>query len=86
MKERDLTDEKLLRYGLIGSGITAICGFTAVLMVIAAGVGLRAIVGWLDYGLVALLFSLGFRYALAGRPAFTDALQSERAPRPIPDA
>jgi len=50
----------LLRRGLIGSGIAAICCFTPFLVVIVAGVGLSAIVGWLDYALFPMLFaSLG---------------------------
>jgi len=69
----DMKNEKLLRGGLIGSGIAAICCFTPFLVVIAAGVGLSAIVGWLDYALFPLLFaSLGLvAHALwirAGRP------------------
>ena len=71
----DMNDEPttLLRRGLIGSVVTAICCFTPFLVVIVAGVGLSAIVGWLDYALFPMLFaSLGVvAYALwlqAGRP------------------
>ena len=63
----------LLRRGLIGSVIAAICCFTPFLVVIVAGVGLSAIVGWLDYALFPMLFaSLSVvAYALwleAGKP------------------
>jgi len=53
-------DKTLLRRGLIGSVIAAICCFTPFLVIIVAGVGLSALVGWLDYALFPLLFaSLG---------------------------
>ena len=55
-----MNDKTLLRRGLIGSVIAAICCFTPFLVVIVAGVGLSAVVGWLDYALFPLLFaSLG---------------------------
>ena len=63
----------LLRRGLIGSVFAAICCFTPFLVLIVAGVGLSAIVGWFDYALFPMLFaSLSVvAYALwqqAGRP------------------
>lgn len=66
-------DGKLLRRGLVGSVIAAICCFTPLLVVIVAGAGLSAFVGWLDYALFPLLFaSMGVvAHALwlqAGRP------------------
>jgi mercuric ion transport protein len=72
-RKTNMKDEKLLRGGLIGSLFAAICCFTPFLVVIVAGVGLSAIVGWLDYALFPLLFaSLGVvAHALwirAGRP------------------
>lgn len=65
-------DRRLLRGGLIGSVIAALCCFTPILVVLIAGVGLSALVGWLDYALFPMLFgSLGVvAYALwlqAGR-------------------
>jgi len=49
-----------LRRGLLGSAFAAICCFTPLLVVILAGAGLSAIVGWLDYALFPMLFaSLG---------------------------
>ena len=71
--ETDMNDEKLLRRGLIGSIIAAICCFTPLLVVLVAGAGLSALVGWLDYALFPMLFaSLGVvAHALwirAGRP------------------
>ena len=47
----------LLRRGLIGSVVAAICCFTPFLVLIVAGVGLSAIVGWFDYALFPMLFA-----------------------------
>mgnify|MGYP003626940954 FL=1 len=52
-----MSEKTLLRRGLIGSTIAAICCFTPFLVVVVAGVGLSAIVGWLDYALFPLLFT-----------------------------
>ena len=55
-----MSEDKLLRRGLIGSVIAAICCFTPLLVVVVAGAGLSALVGWLDYALFPMLFaSLG---------------------------
>ena len=61
-----MTDKKLLRTGIAGAGLAALCCFTPVLVVLLGVAGLGAIVGWLDYGLFPLLFaSLGLvAYAL----------------------
>jgi hypothetical protein len=68
-----MNDRQLLRTGLIGSAVAAVCCFTPLLVLLVAGVGLSAITGWLDYGLFPALFaSLGLTaFALhlrAGRP------------------
>ena len=52
-----MNEKTLMRRGLIGSVIAAICCFTPLLVVVVAGVGLSAIVGWLDYALFPLLFA-----------------------------
>lgn len=52
-----MNDKKLMRRGLIGSVFAAICCFTPLLVLVVAGVGLSAIVGWLDYALFPLLFA-----------------------------
>ncbi len=69
-----MNDRKLLRTGIAGSAIAAICCFTPALVVLVAAVGLSAIVGYLDYVLFpALAFFLGLTgYALYRR--------SKRAP------
>jgi mercuric ion transport protein len=45
----------VLRTGIIGSIITAICCFTPILIVIFTAIGLAAIVEYLDYVLFPLL-------------------------------
>lgn len=57
MTDMDHEPTTLLRRGLIGSVVAAICCFTPILVVIVAGVGLSAIVGWLDYALFPMLFA-----------------------------
>jgi chromate transport protein ChrA len=52
-----MNDKKLLRRGLIGSVIAALCCFTPLLVLVVAGVGLSAFIGWLDYALFPLLFA-----------------------------
>ncbi|VVS96028.1 mercury resistance system transport protein MerF [Hoeflea sp. EC-HK425] len=73
MTADETKNKRLMKRGLIGSGIAAICCFTPFLVVIVAGVGLSAFVGWLDYALFPMLFaSLSvIAYALwleAGKP------------------
>lgn len=47
-----MRDAALLRTGLIGSVIAALCCFTPILVVLLGAVGLSAVVGWLDYVLL----------------------------------
>jgi len=55
-----LQDNKLLKRGIIGSMIAAVCCFTPLLVIAFAGVGLSALIGGLDYVLFPMLFaSLG---------------------------
>lgn len=46
----------LLKTGIIGTVITALCCFTPVLVILLGAVGLSSILGWLD---VVLLPALG---------------------------
>ncbi len=64
-----MNDKTLLRVGVIGGVITALCCFTPVLVVLLGAVGLSAWIGWLDYVLLpALLIFVGFTaYALFKR-------------------
>ncbi len=50
-----MRDAALLRTGVIGSVITALCCFTPVLVVLLGAVGLSAAVGWLDVVLLPAL-------------------------------
>lgn len=44
-----MKDRTVLRTGIVGTVIVAICCFTPVLVVALAAVGLSAWLGWLDY-------------------------------------
>ena len=56
----------LLKVGLIGTAITALCCFTPILVILLGAVGLSALLGMLDYVLLpALIIFAGiFIYAL----------------------
>lgn len=73
MNSENKSSASLLKVGFVGSVIAAICCFTPFLVVIAAGVGLSAVVGWLDYALFPILFAslsvIAYAFWLqAGRP------------------
>ena len=55
MREAELRDAALLRTGIVGGVIAAVCCFTPVLVVLLGVVGLSALVGWLDYMLLPAL-------------------------------
>ena len=48
-------DDRLLKYGLIGTALVALCCFTPVLVVLFGAVGLSALLGWLDIVLLPAL-------------------------------
>jgi mercuric ion transport protein len=50
-----LKDDTLLRTGLVGTVVAALCCFTPVLVILLGVVGLSAIVGWLDFVLLPAL-------------------------------
>ncbi len=64
-----MNDKTLLRTGIAGSVIVALCCVTPVLVIALGALGLAAIVGWLDFVLLpALAFFLGLTaYALIRR-------------------
>ncbi len=64
-----MNDKTLLRTGIAGSVIVALCCVTPILVVAVSALGLAAIVGWLDFVLFpALAFFLGLTaYALIRR-------------------
>ncbi|MGB0574859.1 MAG: mercury resistance system transport protein MerF [Alphaproteobacteria bacterium] len=45
----------MLKTGIIGTVIAAICCFTPVLVILLSAVGLSVIIGWLDYVLLPAL-------------------------------
>ncbi len=66
-------NSKMLKGGIIGSVIAALCCFTPLLVIAFTGVGLAGLIGGLDYVLFPLLFgSLGVvalaLYMQAGNP------------------
>ncbi len=69
-----MNDRNLMRTGIIGTVIAAICCFTPVLVILLGAVGLSAWLGWLDYVLFpALAIFLGLTgyafYRLKRKPA-----------------
>lgn len=58
--------DRLLKYGLIGTVIAALCCFTPILVILLGAVGLSAVLGWLDIVLLpALALFIGITlYAL----------------------
>lgn len=55
-----MKDTTLVRTGITGSLIAAVCCFTPILVIGLGAVGLSAWLGWLDYVLLpALVFFLG---------------------------
>lgn len=62
-------NDKLLKMGVIGTVIAALCCFTPVLVVLFGVVGLSAVVGYLDYVLLPALalFVLITIYAVVRR-------------------
>ena len=64
-----MNDKTLLRTGIVGSVIVALCCVTPILVVAVSALGLAAVVGWLDFVLFPLLaFFLGLTaYALTRR-------------------
>lgn len=50
-----MTERKLLRVGVTGSVIAALCCFTPVLVLLLAALGFSAWIGWLDFVLLPAL-------------------------------
>lgn len=50
-----MENQRLLRLGVVGTVVAALCCFTPVLVVLFGAVGLSAVVGWLDYVLLPAL-------------------------------
>ena len=50
-----MSGDGLLRLGIVGTVIAALCCFTPVLVILLGAIGLSALVGWLDYVLFPAL-------------------------------
>ncbi len=50
-----MESRKLLRIGIVGTLIAAVCYFTPALVLILGALGLSAAIGWLDYVLLPAL-------------------------------
>ena len=76
-----MTNNKLLRIGIVGTVVAAVCCFTPILVVLLAAVGLSAWLGWLDYVLFPALgvFILITLYAVHSRWTKTKAASASEA-------
>lgn len=55
-----MVESKLLKTGIVGALVTAVCCFTPILVVVLGALGLSAALGLLDYVLIpALVFFIG---------------------------
>lgn len=50
-----MSENKLLRTGVIGTLVAAVCCFTPLLVVILGALGFTAVIGYLDYVLLPML-------------------------------
>ena len=50
-----MDDRKLLRIGVVGTVVAALCCFTPLLVILLGALGLSAAVGWLDLVLLPAL-------------------------------
>jgi len=78
MSIQNKPNKKMLRTGLVGSLIAAICCFTPILVIAFVGAGLGGLVGGLDYFLFPMLFgSLG----LVAQTLYLDSDRSSPSPK-----
>jgi len=69
-----MNDRTLLRTGIIGSVVAAVCCFTSALVLLVTAVGLSAVIGYLDYVLFPALA------VFLGMTAYALYLRANRAP------
>lgn len=67
MSEREAGESRLLKVGIVGAVVAALCCFTPVLVILLTAVGAAALIGYLDYVLLPALAVFGgiTLYALA---------------------
>ena len=58
-----MTNQSMLKIGIIGTIVAAICCFTPALVLLLGAIGLSAVIGWLD---VVLLPALAIFLAMTG--------------------
>lgn len=76
-----MNDRRLLRIGIVGTVIAALCCFTPLLVVLLGVVRLSAMLGWLDYVLFpALAFFIGLTIYAVYRRQKRQAQPSENQP------
>lgn len=73
-------DALMLRTGIVGTIIAALCCFTPVLVILFGVIGLSAVIGYLDFVLLpALVFFIGLTaYALYRRRRVRDTDESSQ--------
>jgi mercuric ion transport protein len=54
-ERRSDRNDRLLKYGLFGTVLVALCCFTPILVILLGAVGLSAMLGWLDIVLLPAL-------------------------------
>lgn len=81
MAKHATNDKALLRTGVVGTVIAALCCFTPVLVIAFGAAGLSAWLGYADYVLLpALAFFMGLTaYALYRRRRAADCRDTDRA-------
>jgi mercuric ion transport protein len=77
-----MKDVTILRTGIVGSIVAAVCCFTPALVILLGAVGLSAWLGWIDYVLFpALAIFLGLTaYGLWRRQRAADCCSRETQP------
>lgn len=75
----------LLRTGLAGSVVAAVCCVTPVLVILLGAVGLSAWAGWLDYMLIPAFVGFVGLTIYAWRRQRTECTNCEPATEPGPD-
>ena len=76
-----MNDKALLRTGIVGSVVAAICCFTPALVVVVTAVGLSAVVVYLDY---VLFPALAVFLAITGYALYLRSRRSADDEEPTP--
>ncbi len=71
-----MNDRTLLRTGIVGSAIAAVCCFTPALVILFGAIGVSAWLGWIDY---VLFPALGFFLLLTGYALYRRKTHREAA-------